>query len=1311
MTMSTDRLRSTLSLLFCASLVAAAGCKDDPKGLVIVSPESGSTLTEADDEDPATDGIQFTVRVVAENVPDGDTLGLFYDGSEEPLGTPDDTAVVMDESAEFVVTGTGSQSFDLLVATESLGDLSNRVQVDVIEGCGASVEFVSPAPTGGSVTLGPNDDTTGPGTCDEDFTIDVEVSTDAGEGAMGQLFVNGAPAATGMVSGTVLRFTGVLLPDGANELRVAVTNATGTCDDPSLSTSVTVDCDRPSCAFEVPMTGTAFLSSADDVSGDAGLQTPFEIRSDVDVSGEEVELVVDGDVLTATAMTDGDGSLARFDAVSLEEGLRRVRAVCRDPLGNATAVTAEWTVDTVACGVTVTDPAADTTFIDGDDVDDSTDGVQVNIAATVSGSDCVSASVGICDSALSAGTLDSGSASGVVTLSSSPSQELCVEVEDEAGNVGEGRVAVRVQTDAPQLEVTTPTAGTQYNVEGGDGAIADLDVLTTDFCEANVEVRCSEVGAEVELVRADTAGVLGTATCTEMAGLPAPFTGVATFSSVGLPTVGGGVSYNIFARATVDRLTGTSSPVEIFSDCDPPVFEIFAPECGSVLRPSVDDSSPDPGFQFDVSVSNANVPPPDVELVIRDADSGMVVYTATSTMRTGALNIFPDADFGAGGERTVVASGTDAAGNLGFSEPSCTMNVVDLPSVDIVEPADGSVLSTGDDCDGGTAGLQIRVRASTDAADGSTARVTVGALPTTTTSVSGGEVDVCVDADDGRPMVTVEVEDGRGTGTASATITVDTQPPTSSIDDLAATVVDRRGGTVRFTWTAVADEGGAPLEAYELRCSESPITNETEWDAARVIPVTATPMGGGATETLDLSEFRVGDDLQCVVRGEDIAGALTPIGPAASFAIDFEQLVVPSATQGRRLAAIGDVNGEGVDDFISGGTLFSGGTDSAQLYFGSATALPTTMPTTLTGTSTGFFGVAVAGIGDFNGDGRPDFAIADPGVTSFTGAVYIYFGRASTDPWPATVTTASADVVIGGLTGSGLGVSLAAAGDVNGDGNMDLAIGAQLEASEGRVHVVFGGSATGALTVASDTDGFTITPGAETAASFGYAVTGLGNGSAGDSRVDLAVGALGSASMSIDSKLFTIAYPEYSVGMGMQTVSASLLDATAPQGAPVDRTLFAAGDLDGDGFGELVSCFVGSNDTRPRIYFGSPTGYSAGSTLTINNLGADRLGDFFASRGALGHHPAFGLLGDIDGDDVADLAVGSSEDRALDGSVDIFFDITRSSPTSRDERDLVYRGAGGTDPKNVAYVGDVNGDGYIDLAFEDPGASGVTLLY
>ena len=122
MTMSTDRLRSTLSLLFCASLVAAAGCKDDPKGLVIVSPESGSTLTEADDEDPATDGIQFTVRVVAENVPDGDTLGLFYDGSEEPLGTPDDTAVVMDESAEFVVTGTGSQSFDLLQGL-GVGDL------------------------------------------------------------------------------------------------------------------------------------------------------------------------------------------------------------------------------------------------------------------------------------------------------------------------------------------------------------------------------------------------------------------------------------------------------------------------------------------------------------------------------------------------------------------------------------------------------------------------------------------------------------------------------------------------------------------------------------------------------------------------------------------------------------------------------------------------------------------------------------------------------------------------------------------------------------------------------------------------------------------------------------------------------------------------------------------------------------------------------------------------------------------------------------------------------------------------------------
>lgn len=116
----------------------------------------------------------------------------------------------------------------------------------------------------------------------------------------------------------------------------------------------------------------------------------------------------------------------------------------------------------------------------------------------------------------------------------------------------------------------------------------------------------------------------------------------------------------------------------------------------------------------------------------------------------------------------------------------------------------------------------------------------------------------------------------------------------------------------------------------------------------------------------------------------------------------------------------------------------------------------------------------VSGIGDMNGDGVEDFAVAAAfatvnGVDS-TGRVYLFYGRlAAVDPWPADVDVAAeADAIFyGTLPQQRIGFTLGRAGDINGDGYDDLIISAPFMTTDptgsgvtvsqaGRVYVQFG---------------------------------------------------------------------------------------------------------------------------------------------------------------------------------------------------------------------------------------------------------------
>ncbi len=322
-----------------------------------------------------------------------------------------------------------------------------------------------------------------------------------------------------------------------------------------------------------------------------------------------------------------------------------------------------------------------------------------------------------------------------------------------------------------------------------------------------------------------------------------------------------------------------------------------------------------------------------------------------------------------------------------------------------------------------------------------------------------------------------------------------------------------------------------------------------------------------------------------------------------------------NANMGFSVASAGDVNGDGYSDIVTGAYTYDNGNadeGAAFVFHGSASSSSTTFKITKEmNQADASFGYSVSSAGDVNGDGFSDVIVGAPYFDQGEeneGAAFVFHGSISGLLFPG-------GSIDGGQKDANMGYSVSCAGDMNGDGYSDVIIGAvgydNGKAKEGAAFVLKGSSngvSFGWWQLILDAD--------QADAAYGNSVAGAGDVN-GDGYGDVIVGALLYDNDQVDEGA---AFVYHGSEQGISLVPEKMIEADQSLGV-MGYAVNGAGDINGDGFSDIVVSAVLYTKTQTEegmvsIYYGSKNGlvYDSPQTFFGEQLGAG-LGSSVSSAG------------------------------------------------------------------------------------------------
>lgn len=375
-----------------------------------------------------------------------------------------------------------------------------------------------------------------------------------------------------------------------------------------------------------------------------------------------------------------------------------------------------------------------------------------------------------------------------------------------------------------------------------------------------------------------------------------------------------------------------------------------------------------------------------------------------------------------------------------------------------------------------------------------------------------------------------------------------------------------------------------------------------------------------------------------------------------------------------------------------------------------------------------FTGASVSSAGDVNGDGLDDVLIGaaylNDGMT-YTGGAYVVFGSATPGPFKLKASDLNGTngfLITGSADEDFAGVSVSAAGDVNGDGRDDIIIGAsgvgQNPPDYGAAYVVFGRTTPFPAKLSVDdlngNNGFVIYGEAQQD-KFGTSVSTAGDIN-DDGYDDLIIGATGAAGDVANSGAAYVVFGKSTFAMnnyvGGPADSSGFKISGVSAADSAGGSVAGGGDVNGDGYDDVVIGASGANSggtDRGAAYvvFGKAT-FSTNVVLSNLASGGFRI-EGLTNGDRLGGSVA--IVGDINADGLADVGVGAkfadSDGNTDNGAAYVLFGHTGAFPTALKTTAANFNGTKGfklTGANDGDYAGgeirgagDINGDGRDDL--------------